>query len=184
MTDKPSSPINNEFIQKNSTLSLSELLLKMQLEGPSRKPQNPISEPTELDKLHDEEFDKWLATQPNEWVMETENQETESNLESENQNTDSNVESVGQILSVQDGVAFVSGLENVRVGELVEFVDKQLFGMALNLDKEKVGIILFGDDSVINQGDSVKALGKLVDVECGDHLLGHVTDGIGHIIDT
>jgi F-type H+-transporting ATPase subunit alpha len=92
-------------------------------------------------------------------------------------------ESIGEILSVQDGVAFVSGLEDVRVGELVEFVDKQLFGMALNLDREKVGIIIFGDDSVINQGDSVKALGKLVDVQCGDHLLGHVTDGIGEIID-
>ncbi len=56
--------------------------------------------------------------------------------------------------------------------------------MALNLEKEQVGIIVFGDDSAINQGDSVKALGKLVDIECGDHLLGRVTDGLGHLIDT
>jgi len=110
--------------------------------------------------------------------------EMEENLYELDEQLNFEAETVGEILSVQDGVAFVAGLENVRVGELVEFVDKQLFGMALNLDRERVGVIVFGDDSVISQGDFVKTLGKLVDVEVGDYLLGHVTDGLGHIIDT
>jgi F-type H+-transporting ATPase subunit alpha len=94
------------------------------------------------------------------------------------------ITNVGEILSVKDGVAFVSGLENMRVGEMVEFINKQTFGMALNLEREQVGIIVFGDDSAINQGDSVRGLGKLVDIEVGEHLLGHVVDGLGQIIDT
>lgn len=93
-------------------------------------------------------------------------------------------DSIGRILSVKDGVAFVSGLENIRVGEMVEFLGNQTYGMALNLEKEHVGIIIFGDDSSISQGDYVKALGRLVQVNTGEKYLGHVLDGLGTVIDS
>jgi len=90
---------------------------------------------------------------------------------------------IGRILSVKDGVAFVSGLDSIKVGEMVEFIGNQTFGMALNLEKEYVGTIIFGDDSSIKQGDEVKALGRLVQVSTGEKYLGHVLDGLGQIID-
>ena len=64
--------------------------------------------------------------------------------------------SIGQIISVKDGVAFVTGLDNIQVGEMVEFIGKGLNGMALNLESEQVGCIIFGDDTDIQQDDSVK----------------------------
>jgi len=92
-------------------------------------------------------------------------------------------EDVGQVITVKDGVAFVAGLENLRVGEMVEFVGKSIFGMALNLEKEQVGCIVFGDDQEIKQDDQVVALNRLVDVAVGENLLGRVVDGLGLLID-
>jgi proton translocating ATP synthase F1 alpha subunit len=90
---------------------------------------------------------------------------------------------VGQIISVKDGVAFVTGLDNVQVGEMVEFVSKGLTGMALNLEAEQVGCIIFGDDTSIQQDDEVRALKTLVKTPVGYDLLGRVVDGIGNLID-
>lgn len=92
-------------------------------------------------------------------------------------------EDVGQVITVKDGVAFVAGLENLRVGEMVEFTGKSIFGMALNLEKEQVGCIVFGDDQEIKQDDQVVALNRLVDVAVGEQLLGRVVDGLGLFID-
>jgi F-type H+-transporting ATPase subunit alpha len=80
-------------------------------------------------------------------------------------------------------VAFVTGLPDIRVGEMVEFVGKNLFGMALNLEKDRIGCIVFGDDQNIMQDDEVIALNRLVDVAVGDELLGRVVDGLGFFID-
>jgi len=93
------------------------------------------------------------------------------------------VKMVGQIISVKDGVAFMTGLPDVRVGEMVEFVGKNIFGMALNLEKDRVGCIVFGDDQEIKQDDQVVALNRLVDVAVGEELLGRVVDGLGILID-
>jgi len=90
---------------------------------------------------------------------------------------------IGQIISVKDGVAFVTGLQNVQVGEMVEFVSKGLTGMALNLEAEQVGCIIFGDDTSIQQDDEVRALKTLVKTPVGYELLGRVVDGIGNLID-
>jgi F-type H+-transporting ATPase subunit alpha len=98
-------------------------------------------------------------------------------------NTSNDVKYVGQILSVKDGVAFISGLPHVRVGEMVEFVGENIFGMALNLEKDRVGCIIFGDDQAIKQDGSVVAMNRLVDVAVGEELLGRVVDGVGILID-
>jgi len=92
---------------------------------------------------------------------------------------------VGEVISVKDGVAFVTGLPNIRVGEMVQFLNKSknIFGMALNLEADQVGVIVFGDDQEITQDDSVLALGRLVDVGVGDELLGRVVDALGTLID-
>jgi len=92
-------------------------------------------------------------------------------------------EDVGQVITVKDGVAFVAGLDNLRVGEMVEFTGKAIFGMALNLEKDQVGCIVFGDDQEIKQDDQVIALNRLVDVAVGNELLGRVVDGLGLLID-
>jgi len=91
--------------------------------------------------------------------------------------------SIGQIISVKDGVAFVTGLNKIQVGEMVEFISKGLTGMALNLESEQVGCIIFGDDTSIKQDDSVRALNTLVKTPVGYGLLDRVVDGIGNFID-
>jgi len=91
--------------------------------------------------------------------------------------------SFGRIISVKDGVAFVSGLKDIKVGEMVEFVNKGLTGMALNLESEQVGCIIFGDDTTIKQDDTVRAMKTLVQTPVGYDLLGRVVDGIGNFID-
>jgi len=96
---------------------------------------------------------------------------------------DDDTQLVGQIISVKDGVAFITGLPEVRVGEMVEFVGKNIFGMALNLEKDRVGCIVFGDDQEIKQDGEVVALNRLVDVAVGYELLGRVVDGLGILID-
>ena len=89
---------------------------------------------------------------------------------------------VGQVLSVGDGIARVYGLDNVQAGEMVEFSDGSK-GMALNLENDNVGVVIFGDDRAIKEGDVVKRTGAIVDVPVGKELLGRVVDALGNPID-
>jgi len=89
---------------------------------------------------------------------------------------------VGQVLSVGDGIARIYGLDNVQAGEMVEFSDGSK-GMALNLENDNVGVVIFGDDRAIKEGDTVKRTGSIVDVPVGKELLGRVVDGLGNPID-
>ena len=102
--------------------------------------------------------------------------------EIKNFGSDSEILEVGQVLSVGDGIARVYGLDNVQAGELVEFSDGTK-GMALNLESDNVGIVLFGNDSGIKEGDTVKRTNSIVDVPIGDELLGRVVDALGNPID-
>ena len=96
--------------------------------------------------------------------------------------TEAEVAEVGQVLSVGDGIARVYGLDNVQAGEMVEFPGG-IKGMALNLEEDNVGIVIFGDDRTIKEGDIVKRTGSIVDVPIGKNLLGRVVDGLGNPID-
>ncbi|MEX0760441.1 MAG: F0F1 ATP synthase subunit alpha, partial [Tistlia sp.] len=100
----------------------------------------------------------------------------------ENFGAEADVAEVGQVLSVGDGVARAYGLDNVQAGELVEFPGG-IKGMALNLETDNVGIVLFGDDRGIKEGDTVKRTGSIVDVPVGRGLLGRVVDALGNPID-
>ena len=105
-------------------------------------------------------------------------------LKEQIKNFDSNAEvsEVGQVLSVGDGIARVYGLDNVQAGEMVEFTNG-IQGMALNLEIDNVGIVIFGDDKDIHEGDVVKRTGDIVEVPVGKELLGRVVDGLGNPID-
>jgi len=92
------------------------------------------------------------------------------------------VSEIGQVLSVGDGIARVYGLDNVQAGEMVEFPGG-LRGMALNLEADNVGVVIFGDDRGIKEGDTVKRTGAIVDVPVGKGLLGRVVDALGNPID-
>ena len=92
------------------------------------------------------------------------------------------VAEIGQVLSIGDGVARVYGLDNVQAGEMVEFPGG-IKGMALNLETDNVGIVLFGDDRAIKEGDIVRRTGKIVEVPTGKALLGRVVDPLGNPID-
>jgi len=96
--------------------------------------------------------------------------------------TEADVAEVGQVISVGDGVARVYGLDNVQAGEMVEFPGG-IKGMALNLEADNVGVVIFGDDRDIKEGDTVKRTGDIVDVPVGKGLLGRVVDGLGNPID-
>lgn len=96
--------------------------------------------------------------------------------------TEAEVSETGQVLSVGDGIARVHGLDNVQAGEMVEFANS-VQGMALNLEADNVGIVIFGSDSEIKEGDVVKRTGTIVDVPVGKGLLGRVVDGLGNPID-
>jgi F-type H+/Na+-transporting ATPase subunit alpha len=100
----------------------------------------------------------------------------------ENFGTNAEVSEVGQVLTVGDGIARVYGLDNVQAGEMVQFPDGTK-GMALNLETENVGVVIFGDDSKIKEGDVVKRTGAIVDVPVGKSLLGRVVDALGNPID-
>ena len=93
------------------------------------------------------------------------------------------VSEVGQVLSVGDGIARIYGLDNVQAGEMVEFSDGSK-GMALNLESDNVGVVIFGDDRAIKEGDTVKRTGAIVDVPVGKELLGRVVDALGNPIDS
>jgi len=92
------------------------------------------------------------------------------------------VSEIGQVLSVGDGIARVYGLDNVQAGEMVEFPGN-IQGMALNLEADNVGVVIFGDDRTIKEGDTVKRTGAIVEVPVGKGLLGRVVDGLGNPID-
>ncbi len=96
--------------------------------------------------------------------------------------TEAEVSEIGQVLSVGDGIARVHGLDNVQAGEMVEFPGA-VKGMALNLEADNVGIVIFGDDRHIKEGDTVKRTGAIVDVPVGKGLLGRVVDALGEPID-
>ena len=100
----------------------------------------------------------------------------------QNYNADIDVSEVGEITYVGDGVARVSGLENVMSSELVE-LPNDVFGMALNLESDNVGVVIFGDDRGIKEGDTVKRTGSIVDAPVGRELLGRVVDALGNPID-
>ncbi len=96
--------------------------------------------------------------------------------------TDAQVSEVGTVLSVGDGIARIHGLDNVQAGEMVEF-DGGIKGMALNLEADNVGVVIFGSDSTISEGDTVRRTETIVDVPVGRGLLGRVVDGLGNPID-
>ncbi len=96
--------------------------------------------------------------------------------------TAADVAEVGQVLSVGDGIARVYGLDKVQAGEMVEFPGG-IKGMALNLETDNVGIVIFGDDREIKEGDTVKRTGAIVEVPVGKGLLGRVVDALGNPID-
>ena len=96
--------------------------------------------------------------------------------------TEADVAEVGQVLSIGDGVARVYGLDNVKAGEMVEFPGG-IKGMALNLESDNVGVVIFGEDRDIKEGDTVKRTGAIVEVPVGKGLLGRVVDGLGIPID-
>ena len=97
--------------------------------------------------------------------------------------TEANVAETGQVLSVGDGIARVFGLQNCMAGEMVEFPGAGLRGMALNLETDNVGVVIFGDDRQIREGDTVARTGAIVDVPVGDALLGRVVDALGNPLD-
>ncbi|THD72102.1 F0F1 ATP synthase subunit alpha [Thalassobius vesicularis] len=92
------------------------------------------------------------------------------------------VAEVGRVLSVGDGIARVYGLDNIQAGEMVEFPGG-IMGMALNLESDNVGIVIFGSDRDIKEGDTVKRTNAIVDVPAGEALLGRVVDGLGNPLD-
>ena len=96
--------------------------------------------------------------------------------------TEAEVSEVGSVLSVGDGIARIHGLDNVQAGEMVEF-SNGIQGMALNLEADNVGVVIFGTDAEIKEGDSVKRTGTIVDVPVGKGLLGRVVDALGNPID-
>merc|ERR1712179_283434 len=93
-----------------------------------------------------------------------------------------NLEETGRVLSIGDGIARVYGLKNIQAEEMVEF-SSGLKGMALNLEPDNVGVVVFGNDKLIKEGDVVKRTGAIVDVPVGNELLGRVVDALGNPID-
>src|SRR5665811_1402849 len=116
--------------------------------------------------------------------MDIQPAEISSILKREIQNfgAEAQVSEVGEVLSVGDGIARVHGLDNVQAGEMVEFPGG-IRGMALNLEEDNVGVVIFGTDRDIKEGDTVKRTGTIVDVPVGKGLLGRVVDALGNPID-
>ena len=93
-----------------------------------------------------------------------------------------NIDEIGRVLSIGDGIARVYGLNKIQAGEMVEF-ESGVKGMALNLESDNVGVVLFGSDTAIHEGDIVKRTGTIVDVPVGKGTLGRVVDALGQPID-
>lgn len=89
----------------------------------------------------------------------------------------------GRVITIGDGIATIAGLFKIQSGEMVEFIPSGIKGMALNLDKEKVGIVIFGNDREIKENDIVKCTGKLLSVQVGKHLLARTVDPLGNYLD-
>merc|ERR1711871_1538284 len=96
---------------------------------------------------------------------------------------DTNIDEIGKVLAIGDGIANVYGLNEVQAGEMVEFTASGIKGMALNLNEDSVGIVVFGSDRAVREGDTVKRTGEIMSVPTGESLLGRVVDGIGQAID-
>merc|ERR1711937_8456 len=96
---------------------------------------------------------------------------------------DTNIDEIGKVLAIGDGIANVYGLNEVQAGEMVEFTASGIKGMALNLNEDSVGIVVFGSDRAVREGDTVKRTGEIMPVPTGEGLLGRVVDGIGQPID-
>ena len=96
---------------------------------------------------------------------------------------EANVAEVGTVLTVGDGIARVYGLQNVMAGELVDFPASGVKGMALNLETDNVGVVIFGSDLSVKEGDTVSRTGAIVDVPVGKGLLGRVVDVLGRPLD-
>lgn len=94
-----------------------------------------------------------------------------------------NKRETGNVISIKDGVAQISGVPDVKAGELVFFVNAQVYGLALNLEKSSVGVVVFGDDYKIKQGDTVRRTGELMSINVKESMLGRVLDGLGNPID-
>jgi F-type H+-transporting ATPase subunit alpha len=92
------------------------------------------------------------------------------------------VQEIGSVMSVGDGIARISGLEKAMSGELIEFPGN-IYGMVLNLEESNVGVVIFGEDYLIKEGDIAKRTGKIVEVPVGEDLMGRVVDGLGQPID-
>lgn len=99
-----------------------------------------------------------------------------------NYNNEPELSEIGQVVTVKDGIAVIYGLDDVQAGEMVEFKGG-LKGMALNLETDNVGVVIFGADTDVKEGDTVKRTGKIVEVGIGKELLGRVVDGLGNPID-
>ena len=99
-----------------------------------------------------------------------------------NLNANADVAEIGQVLSIGDGVAQIHGMDNVQAGEMIEFPNG-IMGMALNLESDAVGAVIFGDDRDIKEGDIVRRTKKIMEVPIGEGLLGRVVDGLGRPID-
>merc|ERR1712188_206018 len=97
--------------------------------------------------------------------------------------SETNIDEIGRVLSIGDGIANVYGLNGVQAGEMVEFSPSGMKGMALNLNTDSVGIVVFGSDRIIKEGDIVKRSGDIMDVPIGMGVLGRVVDGLGNPID-
>jgi len=102
--------------------------------------------------------------------------------EIDNYSPSEEVENIGQIKEIGDGVTLVSGLSKAMLGEILEF-PKRTFGLALNLKKEEVGVLILGDYEHLNEGDEVKTTGKILQIEVGDEMIGRVINPLGVPID-
>ncbi|XP_042603641.1 ATP synthase subunit alpha, mitochondrial-like [Cyprinus carpio] len=118
------------------------------------------------------------------WLQKTGTAEVSSILEEKilGADTSAALEETGRVLSIGDGIARVYGLRNVQAEEMVEF-SSGLKGMSLNLEPDNVGVVVFGNDKLIKEGDIVKRTGAIVDVPVGEELLGRVVDALGNAID-
>ncbi|XP_035631559.1 ATP synthase subunit alpha, mitochondrial [Oncorhynchus keta] len=118
------------------------------------------------------------------WMAKTGTAEVSSILEEKilGADTSADLEETGRVLSIGDGIARVYGLRNVQAEEMVEF-SSGLKGMSLNLEPDNVGVVVFGNDKLIKEGDIVKRTGAIVDVPVGEQLLGRVVDALGNAID-
>jgi len=101
----------------------------------------------------------------------------------ENFGQEAQISEVGQVLSIGDGIARIYGLDDIQAGELVSFEASGVSGMALNLEADNVGVVIFGNDRQIREGDTVRRTRSIVDVPVGKELLGRVVDGLGNPID-